>query len=440
MKQMKQGLILLCICTMMLYIAACSGNSNNASTSETSTSTPVSSTTTKPAEKVTINFAYRVDTTKTKDKLIDKFNKSQDAIEVKYIDATADTNEFRNLIVTSLAAGMSEYDVYGSDITWPAEFYQSEYALALDRMVERDNYDVSAFIPGLIDAYTYKGSLVGLPYFNNVGVLFYRTDIVKTPPTTWDELIEMGKKYVGTNGTTLAFAGEGAQYEGLVCGAMEFIGSYGGKIIDENGKVVINSPEVIKGLEKMREVWHEICPTNMSTLKNADITSLLQGGQTVFARMWPMTWAEVNNPEKSKAAGLYDIAMLPGSEKGGVGTGSLGGWGLMINAKSEHPNEAWEFMKFMLSEESQKTNAIEGGLMPTRLSLYKDADVIKSYPVIGKLYDIAAAGITRPVTPVYARISEVMQIEISKMIGGEQTAQEAVNVMEKKMNEIIAEK
>ena len=63
-------------------------------------------------------------------------------------------------------------------------------------------------------------------------------------------------------------------------------------------------------------------------------------------------------------------------------TSCLGGWNMLINASSEMKEEAWEVIRFMTSEESQKMWALEEGLLPAQKSLYDDREVIKALAFI----------------------------------------------------------
>jgi multiple sugar transport system substrate-binding protein len=131
------------------------------------------------------------------------------------------------------------------------------------------------------------------------------------------------------------------------------------------------------------------------------------------------------------------IAPLPAGDAGSAA--ALGGWMGGINKFSKHPKEAWEFLKFMTGPEGQKISAVEGGLAPTFLPAYDDADVQKASPLFANkdFIDGVSAAVSRPTTPIYPKISEVIQIEVSKALAGQQTAEQAVQNMETKMNELI---
>ena len=87
-----------------------------------------------------------------------------------------------------------------------------------------------------LDTATYEGKLYGAPDNTNVQLLWYRSDLVPTPPKTWDEMISMAEALVA-EGKPGRIVGQGKQYEGLVCNMMEYILSNGGALWDETRMV-----------------------------------------------------------------------------------------------------------------------------------------------------------------------------------------------------------
>src|SRR5699024_6456433 len=319
-------------------------------------------------------------------------------------------------------------------VIWPAEFAQANYALELDRFIEADDIDMDAYFPGSVAAGNFQGKQWAMPKFIDAGVLFYRSDIVDNPPETWDELIEQATELQGEDGTEFGYLMQASQYEGLVTNAIEFIGSYGGAVLDENENVVVDSPETVKAIEKMQEiVQSDFVPSNILNFTEIETESAFIEGNAVFARNWPYLQASSNDEEKSKVAGDVAFTTVPAGDDGSAS--ALGGWMTMINRYSEHPEEAWEFVKFMTGPEGQKITATEGGSAPTLEALYEDEEVKDASIMFGdeKFVETLQNAIPRPVSPIYPEISDIMQIELSKALTGDQTAEEAAKNMQEKM-------
>ncbi|GGE26060.1 putative ABC transporter-binding protein [Pullulanibacillus camelliae] len=413
-----------------LILSACSSSKDHSSASSSKESSKSSG----KEKQVTIVYARGKDTTDATTKMIAAFEKEHPNIHVEIQEEPNDTGKQHDAYVTAFNAKSSAIDVINMDVVWPAEFAQAGYTLPLDRFIQQDNVDLSDYNKGALSAAQFNGKQWALPLFVDAGVLFYRTDLVKSPPKTWDELIKDAKEFQGKNGTKYGFALQAKQYEGLVCNAVEYLGSYGGQFIDKDGNVAVNTPQTIKGLKELKKVIDSgITPNNVTNFEETDTDNAFIEGQTVFARNWPYMWADANDKDKSKIVGKVGVAVLPAGDNGSAS--SLGGWQMGINKYSKHPKEAWEFLKFMTGKEGEKILAINGGSAPAIMSLYKDPDVLKANPFFKQkgFTDAVANAVSRPVAPNYQEISSIIQIELSKMLAGKETPEKAAANMDQKM-------
>ncbi|KZZ84933.1 ABC transporter substrate-binding protein [Bacillus sp. SJS] len=387
-------------------------------------------------EKVTLTYARGKDVTKGTSEMVKAFEEKYPNIDVEFREMPADTGAQHDAYVTAFNANSTEIDVFDMDVVWPAEFAQADYVLPLDRYIQQDKVDLSEYNEGALAASQFNGKQWALPKFVDAGLLFYRTDLVKEDevPKTWDDLIKQANAKKGQGGTKFGYVMQAKQYEGLVCNAIEFVAAYGGQFINEKNEVVVNSPETIKGLNKMVEVAKSgFVPENVTTFTEIESDQAFIEGQTAFLRNWPYEFASANDKEKSKVAGKVAIAPLPAGDKGSAAT--LGGWQAGINKNTEHPKEAWEFLKFMAGEEGQKIDAIHGGHAPTINKLFEDKEVLEANPTFAdkNFQEGLMAAVPRPVAANYQEISEIIQINVSKAISGSMTVEEAVQEMEKEM-------
>lgn len=390
----------------------------------------------KPEEpKVKLVFATHLETIPIVQKTLEVFNKKQNNIEVVLDEYTGETDEQHDKFLTKFSMKSSSFDILSADVIWVAEFAQAGYVLSLDEYIKRDKIDLSNYMEGSNKAVTYKNKIWGIHRFVDAGMLYYRTDIVKDPPKTWDQLIELSIKYKGKFGIVDGFCFQARQYEGLVCNVLEYIYGYGGEVIDSSGKVVINSKASEKGLKKFIEIVHSgIVPKDIAIYRERETEKNFLDGKSVFSRNWPYIWKMSAN---SKIAGKIGVTVLPRGDKRSAAT--LGGWIAMINMYSKYPEESWEFVKFLAGPEGQKIWAVEGGFYPTYLPLYKDPDVIKANPHMGNKNFVKAlkAALPRPVSPVYPQLSYIIQIETTKVINKEISVKQALRNMEKEMNRLI---
>ena len=78
-------------------------------------------------------------------------------------------------------------DILGLDVTWEAEFAQAGWILPWTGTYKQQAEAGTLKVP--LQTATWKGQLVAVPYNSNTQLLWYRDDLVKTPPTTWDQMI-----------------------------------------------------------------------------------------------------------------------------------------------------------------------------------------------------------------------------------------------------------
>src|SRR5699024_5098482 len=159
---------------------------------------------------------------------------------------------------------------------------QADYALELDRCIEEDDIDMDEYFPGPVEAGNFKGKQWAMPKFIDAGVLFYRTDIVEEPPETRDELIDSDTALQAEEGTDCGYLMQANQYEGLVTNAIEFIGGYGGAVLDEDENVVVDSPETVTAIEKMQEIVDsDFVPDNILNFTEIETESSFIEGEAV---------------------------------------------------------------------------------------------------------------------------------------------------------------
>ena len=94
------------------------------------------------------------------------------------------------------AAQTPDIDVYSIDTTWQAA--AAPHAIDLTKYFSQE--ELTAYFPQVIKNNTVDGKLVSVPTSVDVGLLYYRTDLLKKygfaqPPDTWEELTKMLERF-----------------------------------------------------------------------------------------------------------------------------------------------------------------------------------------------------------------------------------------------------
>jgi trehalose/maltose transport system substrate-binding protein len=338
-----------------------------------------------------------------------------------------------------------EGDVFQIDVIWPGDL--------AEHFVDLNDYGAADIagdhFPAIIENNTVDGALIGIPWFTDAGLLYYRTDLLEkygysSPPATWDELEEMattiqdGERADG-NQDFWGYVWQGNSYEGLTCDALEWVKSNdGGTVISPDGVITINNPNAIEIVEKAAGWVGTISPEGVTGFGEEDARGVWQAGNAAFMRNWPYAYS-LGNGEDSPIAGLFDVSPLPAGASGS-GAATLGGWQLAVSKYSEHPAEAANLALFLVSYDEQKARAIEGSFNPTIKSLYQDADVLEAAPFFGSLYDVFINAVARPSTataPLYSQTSEIFYEGVHSVLTGDNDGMTAFEEMEADLQSLL---
>ena len=403
-------------------LEACGGTSNSSTGS---------------GQTVNINYIER-DTNGVYASLVTDFNAQNNGVHVNYnSNAPADTGQLLTILTTMLRARSSAYDVFPMDIIWPPEFGANGWTVPLDDKWPAS--DRANYLPGPLAGCTYNGKLWAAPTRTDAGLIYYRTDIIKTAPTTWAEMTSMAKANAPSK-AKVGYVWQGAQYEGLVCDFTEVLYGYGGSVLDPSDpkKVTVNSPEGIAALTLMTSWVGGISPSAVTTYKEEDSRSSWQNGDSVFMRNWPYAYSLGNDPSSSKIAGKFDVHNMLYGGSNTTGHSSLGGWQYGINAFSKNSDAGWKFVQHQLSLASQKTIALKLSLTATLKSIYTDPEVLKANPFFAKLAPVFETAQPRPVTPFYPDVSNAIQVRIHNALTGQSSPQAALTALTSDLQAIVS--
>ncbi|MGH7864366.1 MAG: extracellular solute-binding protein, partial [Candidatus Binataceae bacterium] len=196
-----------------------------------------------------------------------------------------DASQRHQLYVQWLNARVGNPDILQLDVIWTPEFAAAGWVLPLDRF----GPSAADFFPATIEANSWAGKLYALPWFADVGLLYRRTDLVPGEPESLRELVIAAREAMARpGGPRYGIVWQGARYEGLITTFVEYLGAFGGRILDERGQVVVNRPEAVKALEFMRDELYgaRIAPLDVLTWHEEEGRFAFQNGNAVFMRNW----------------------------------------------------------------------------------------------------------------------------------------------------------
>lgn len=361
---------------------------------------------------------------------VGRFMAANPGVKVEIQRTPDDATQRHQLYVQWLNAHVGRPDVLQLDVVWTAELAAAGWILPLDGF--RPSTD--DLFPATLEANRWRGRLFAVPWFMDVGMLYWRTDLVPRAPASLDELARLARDRRVPHGIIW----QGARYEGLVTVFLEILGAFGGEILSPDGRVAVASPAGVRALRFLRAQIGEIAPAAVLTWHEEETRFTFQNGNAVFLRNWPYAWPLLNGPG-SKVAGRFAVAPMPAAP-GGRPSAALGGAQLAINAHSRHPDLAWRLIAFLTAPEQMLERARVAGQYPPRRSLWDDPRLAEALGVpLDDVREILESAIPRPVTPVYSELSEALQIHLHRALSGQAAPEEALRRAAWEMEEILDE-
>lgn len=376
----------------------------------------------------------------------ERWNAANPDIQVRLIEGPVSATDRYGLYLQAFQAQSTDIDVMQIDVIWPGDL--------AEHLIDFNEYGgaeaVAGDFPAIVQNNTVDGRLVGLPWFTDGGLLYYRSDLLEKygfsgPPATWDELEQMaqtiqdGERAEG-NQDFWGYVWQGAPYEGLTCDALEWVySSGGGTIISPDKLITINNEAAAAALDQAASWVGTISPPGVTSFMEEESRRVWHGGNAAFMRNWPYAYG-LSEGEDSAVAGKFDATSLPGAEAG-MSAATLGGWQVGVSKYSKNPAAAAKLAMWLASTEEQKAQALSpSSLIPTKVDLYADADIVANRSFMPKLLPVFTSAVARPSTasaPQYNEVSNVFFSNVADVLTGKQNGTDAVATMELDLQDLL---
>ena len=379
------------------------------------------------------------DATNTYKDLTEAFNQSigtEKGIHVTWQNGPINTNDMLTKYNNMFRARDASIDIVSVDIVYPAQFASNQWIVPIsDKWAESER---AKYLQGPVLGCTFDGKVWAAPYRTDIGLLYYRKDLVTTPAATFDELSSTAKG-VSPSKIKYGYVWQGSQYEGLVCNFCEVLHGYGGEVLDPSDakKVTVNSPEAIAALTTMVSWVGGISPDAVTTYNEDPTRLVFQNGDSAYMRNWPYAYQLGQDTGQSKIVDKFDVASIPYGGSGKEGHSAIGGWNLAINAFTPRSDQAWEFINYMMQPAAQKAGALGASWTTTLKTIYDDSEVISKQPLFGKIKPMLETALPRPVSPKYPEVSDVIQRNIFKALKKEVSPADALKTLSDELQKLV---
>lgn len=334
--------------------------------------------------------------------------------------------------ITTSVLGGSKVDMAYLDTVWPAEFASAGIILPLDEYISNDVR--SSMIDACINQMVWNGKTWGLPYCNNGKWMFYNKSILakggySKPPATWDELFAMSKDLQSKGLIKYGISYGAMQAEGIICDMTSWLYAYGAEWMDKDNKFVFNSPNAVKALTAINDSLKNgiADPASITYNDRTDLDPFL-AGDTAFNMNWSFAWDLCNSPQDSKVVGDIAITNIPATANISEPSSSVtGGGGICMLSTTVSPYWSWKFMEMLIDPQVQINGMTNSGILPTLKNVYEDKELLSKYPYLADMYPQFQYMHYRPVFAKYSEWSKIVQVNLSSVLSGQMTPQQALD-------------
>jgi trehalose/maltose transport system substrate-binding protein len=361
-------------------------------------------------------------------------------IQVKRLAGPAGSLDQLALWRELLQKGGGTPDVYGIDVIWPGIL--SEYFMDLKPYFATE---LSSQYPVVVASYTVGDKLVAVPRHAYIGVLLYRTDLLRRygyrdPPRTWDELetmaarIQAGERARGEN-DFWGYAWPGGVNEDLTCGGLEWqVSEGGGRIIEDDKTISVNNPQAIRTWQRAARWVGSISPPGSVAYGKWDAENAWNSEKVAFLRWWVSDYSLNAAHTPPGNATSFGVTSVPGGRVGRAGT--LGGSGLAVSRTAAHPREAIELIRFLLRRDAELGRVREHTEVPKELELFELPEILKPFRQVPDLSQHGSGVVTRPSLVAgqkYEQVSRAYIGAVHSVLTHQQSAPNAAAALEKEL-------
>jgi multiple sugar transport system substrate-binding protein len=429
------------IAALLMAVAGCSSQTqdagqnagNNAAAGTLAANQSGSATS---GEKVTLSYGvWDKNQMPAMEEIVKTFSQSHPNIEVK-VELTPYKQYFTKM--DAAATGGSLPDVFWMNGPNIAKYASNDMLLPLDEKIAADGVDMGNYPKALVDLYTVDGKPYGLPKdFDTIGLWYNKKMFdeakIPYPDATWDlnKLREAAQKLTDPNKGVWGIAARQYSQENYYNTILQ----NGGFIISEDKKTSgYDKPEAIAGLKFWVDLIKDKISPTAAQMDETSASQLFESGK--LAMLYDGAWmvSEFNENEYTKDK--VDVAPLP---KGKEDTSVIHGLANVVAAGTKHPNEAWEFVKFLGSKEAAEIQASKGAAIPAFNGTQETW--IKSVPSFNlKVFiDQAAKAKAYPVSKDTSKWVQAESDYLTKAWSGELSIEDAAKQLAAKMNELLAQ-
>lgn len=297
-----------------------------------------------------------------------------------------------------MATGGNAPDVAQVSTIWVAALNEASVLEELEGVLDAKH--IEDYYPGLLNGSKYNGKIMSAPWAPSPILVYYNKTLMQkagiaAPPKTWEEMIQQAKSIaaLGNDESGNKIYGLGISSKKMFGAGyffLPFMWQNGGEFVDDQGKVVLNTPENVKAFTQTQMLFkEEITPAG---LEIKELRNLFAQGQMGFHfdGEFGIGIFEAGSPKGKDFANEYGIMQCPGINDSNGASFAVEHHLVMFN-KSKNKSESALLIDYLSGPEGMKIyNDNNGNKLPSRKTVeandfYKSADAAALKPFIDAL-------------------------------------------------------
>lgn len=325
-------------------------------------------------------------------------------------------------------AGVGTYDVVNYLDSWGPS--NSHWLLTIDDLMDRDGISMDRYPEAFARSAQFEGQTYGFPLRAHPQLLFYRKDLIPNPPTTWDEVVEIGKQLKESHPEiaplALYYNNDGNRQNLFIW--LNFIWAAGGDIFNDDWTAAWTSEEALQATEDYIALHtvHEVTNPNSLAFVEQDARQSFQQGNSAMIPVWWWAYSGFYNPDASTLT--KDQVAFTGmpAYNGRTKTYAIS-MPFSISTYSKNQGAAWEFLKWLSNPEMDRANAIEREVagksivnnVVTHISSLQDPDVNAANDGIqSAAWESLRESDIMPQIPEWPEVGDILSSAIARAAAG----------------------
>lgn len=351
-------------------------------------------------------------------------------VEILYVDAAQIAVEMSKFL-TEAEMGVAP-DVIHLDSFFVGTFLDAGVLQPLNDVIPQE--DLDPFFDWTKEITCRDGQQYALWGETDARLLFYRKDLIPTPPRTWDELIAIASKINKETGMHGFLTPSGLSEAASNEGTWPYFWGQDGKIFGENSRPILGEGDNRQKLINCYAFQKRLIDSGASPIDIASMTGfdpiMAEVAGNNVAMFIQGTWA-VNQLEDLVAdTSVWEYTFLPMPEADQY-SNTCGGWtwAVLTDDMNKKKAAASFLMDVICGEEAMAERCIAHSQIPVRTDVFEH-DYFKNDPDMVRFLEQFEIGHSRPASSLYPAISDLNAKMLGKVLIGELTPEQAVDKLQ----------